>query len=106
MVARVLIQTLKRTSDIAARWGGEEFAVLLPNADYSGGLEVAEQIRRNVEASEVPYDDGDITKLTVSIGVNAHTPTITCPIDDFFLGTDKALYYAKNTGRNRVCLYE
>jgi diguanylate cyclase (GGDEF)-like protein len=106
LIADVLTRTLKRTSDFAARWGGEEFAVLLPHTDSAGGLAISEQIRKNVEVAEVPCENGDITKLAVSIGVNAHIPTTDCSIGDFFSGADRALYQAKNTGRNRVCLCE
>jgi diguanylate cyclase (GGDEF)-like protein len=106
MVAQVLTQALKRTSDFAARWGGEEFAVLLPNTDSRGGLEIAEQMRENAESSKVFCDNGDLTQLTISIGVNTHMPAFSCSIEEFILRSDKALYSAKNTGRNKVCLYE
>jgi diguanylate cyclase (GGDEF)-like protein len=106
LVAQTLTQTLKRTSDFAARWGGEEFAVLLPNTDSSGGTAMGEQVRKNIELAEVPCDNGDVTKLTVSIGVNAHMPMPDSSIDEFISKADRALYHAKNTGRNKVCLYD
>jgi diguanylate cyclase (GGDEF)-like protein len=105
LVAQTLAQTLKRTSDFAARWGGEEFAVLLPNTDSDGGVAIGEQIRKNIELAEVPCDNGDVTKLAVSIGVKAHMPMPDSSIDEFISKADRALYHAKNTGRNRVCLY-
>ena len=104
-IAEVLIQTLKRTTDFAARWGGEEFAVLLPNTDSPGGLEIGEQIRENVEAMDIPLDDGSFTKVTASIGVHTHDPTPFCSVNEFFSQADEALYEAKTAGRNRVCLY-
>jgi len=106
MVAQTITQTLKRTSDFAARWGGEEFVVLLPNSDSAGGLEIGEKIRKNLEEMSLACSNGDLTKLTASIGVNTHTPTSSCSTDEFILAADRALYRAKNTGRNRVCLYE
>jgi diguanylate cyclase (GGDEF)-like protein len=105
-IAQVLIQSLRRASDFAARWGGEEFGVLLPNTDSLGGMEIAEQIRESAEASEVFCDDGYLTKMTISVGINAHVPSPTCSIEEFILRSDKALYSAKNTGRNKVHLYE
>jgi diguanylate cyclase (GGDEF)-like protein len=105
MVAKVLTKTLKRTSDFAARWGGEELAVLLPNTDSKGGLAISEQIRKNIEAAELSLDNGVITKLTISIGVHAHSPMQACSIDRFISSADAALYNAKGTGRNKVCLY-
>jgi diguanylate cyclase (GGDEF)-like protein len=106
LIAQTINQTIKRSSDFAARWGGEEFAVLLPNLGYTGGLAMGETLRENVEQTELLLDNGDKTILTISVGVNAYTPTSSCSIDDFILGADKALYAAKNSGRNKVCLYE
>ena len=105
MVAQILTQTLKRTSDFAARWGGEEFVVLMPNSDSFGGLEIGEQIRENVQEADLPCDNGSLTRVTVSIGVNTHKPALSCSINEFILKADRALYNAKNTGRNRVCPY-
>jgi diguanylate cyclase (GGDEF)-like protein len=105
-VARVLVQTLKRVTDFAARWGGEEFVTLLPNADDCGGMIIGEEIRENIAAAEMACDNGCVTKLTASIGISTQTPTSSCSIDEFFSKADRALYKAKNSGRNRVCLYE
>jgi diguanylate cyclase (GGDEF)-like protein len=105
-VASVFQQTLKRPGDFAARWGGEEFAVLLPLSDSSGALMVAEQIRANVESAVIPCQDGGTTKVTISIGVNTECPGCDSLIDSFISSADSALYTAKANGRNRVCLYE
>jgi diguanylate cyclase (GGDEF)-like protein len=94
--------TLKRQGDFIARWGGEEFVVLLPGTDLIGAAEVAEQIRANVEAATVPIEEGDVTKITVSIGVNSVTPASETPTSDFIEKADQALYSAKENGRNRV----
>ena len=106
IVAQTLLQTLKRTSDFAARWGGEEFAVLIPNSNSLGGLDIGEQIRVNVEAADLYCDNGDLTKVTVSIGVNTHKPTLSSSVDNFIFKADRALYNAKNAGRNKVCIYD
>jgi diguanylate cyclase (GGDEF)-like protein len=92
-VAATIKQSFNRSVDFAARWGGEEFAVLLPNTDLSGAMVIAELIRKNVEK----------TSLTVSIGVATHTPEHLDLISDFINSADKALYNAKKTGKNRVC---
>ena len=99
-LAATLKQTLKRGTDMAARWGGEEFAVLLQNTDINGAMSVAENIRANVE--ETPIFGSDIS-VTVSIGVKAIIPTESDAMDDFINAADKALYCAKDLGRNRVC---
>ena len=106
LVARVLVHSLKRVTDFAARWGGEEFVAVLPNTDSGGGLIVAEHIREAIEASELSLSDGRTAKLTISIGVNTYGPASSCSMDEFFSRADKALYKAKNSGRNRVCIYE
>ena len=105
-VAGVLTQTLKRKSDFSARWGGEEFAVLLPNTDSSGGLRIGSQICENMAAAAIRRDSGEDTALTVSIGVHTHRPTPGCSVDEFLSRADRALYTAKKSGRNRVCAYE
>jgi diguanylate cyclase (GGDEF)-like protein len=93
-VAKAITQTIHRGGDFAARWGGEEFVVLLPNTDIKGALTIAELIRANVEKS---------TKTTISIGVNTQIPTQASSLDAFISAADNALYKAKEMGRNRVC---
>jgi len=105
-VATMFAQLLERPGDFVARWGGEEFAVLLPNTDMHGGVHIGEQIRAAIEKAVIFCPDGSETKLTVSIGVNAHAPTLDSSVDGFLSGADKALYAAKRSGRNRVCRYD
>ena len=106
MVAEVLSRVLKRPGDFAARWGGEEFIILLPNTDADGALDVAEEIRELVEDMDIPTPEGNITNLTVSVGVNTRLQGQSGNIDKFVEWTDMALYAAKNKGRNKVCFYE
>ena len=105
-ISRVFKQSLKRPADFVARWGGEEFIILMPNTDMSGALGVAERIRENVESTSVPCGDGTETRATVSIGVNSERPIINLPVAGFVSRADKALYVAKGAGRNKVCAYE
>jgi len=104
--ARVFSQMLKRPGDFAARWGGEEFLVLLPNTDLTGAQEIAEQIRKNIEIMLIPCYDGSEKRITVSIGVNMRINKQNDTIDEFISGADKALYEAKLKGRNMVCSLE
>lgn len=103
-VASVIQSTLKRSSDLAARWGGEEFAVLLPNTPIEGVLLIAENIRKNIEAAVVPsIGEHPPLKITISIGATSLIPGVNSSIPEFFEQADQALYTAKESGRNRVC---
>ncbi|MDR0302152.1 MAG: diguanylate cyclase [Treponema sp.] len=105
-IAGILGKTATRGGDFAARWGGEEFVMLLPNSDEQAGLKVGEDLRKGMECTDVPLSDGTVTKMTISIGINSHMPTQDSVLNEFVSGSDKALYTAKKTGRNRVCLYD
>jgi len=102
-IAKVFQNTFRRSGDFAARWGGEEFIVLLPNTRLSGAMDVAEKIRSAVESAVIPCADGSNLKITISIGVNSEEPVQDSSIYDFIYNADKALYAAKDAGRNRVC---
>ena len=105
-VAKTIRQSLRRPSDFLARWGGEEFVVLLPITDSNGAVVVAEQIRREIENATVPCADEKGRKVTVSIGVSTQIPLRGSNLDDFIPDADTALYRAKEMGRNRVVLSE
>ena len=96
------VQRALRESDMAGRYGGEEFCVLLPNTDTEGARLVADRIRETCAASVVPVGEGKI-RVTVSIGVSAVSGTMEGP-DDLIATADEALYLAKDGGRNRVVL--
>jgi diguanylate cyclase (GGDEF)-like protein len=104
-VAGMLSSAHRRSGDFAARWGGEEFIVLLPNTDQKGALEVAEQLRKLIENMDITCPNGVITKITISIGVKSHMHRNDCTIEKFFRDADEALYEAKSNGRNQVCVY-
>ncbi|MCL2814664.1 MAG: diguanylate cyclase [Oscillospiraceae bacterium] len=102
-VAAAIARSLGRPGDFAARWGGEEFVVLLPNTDLSGALHIAEKIRVSVGNLIIPCPNGKNTGVTVSMGVKTQAPRQNSSRDSFIFEADKALYKAKETGRNRVC---
>lgn len=102
-LANVFVQTLERPADFASRWGGEEFAVLMPETELNCALCIAEQIRRNTERKVINCPDGRETSVTISIGVNSISPSPDDTIGMFISTADKALYMAKNSGRNKVC---
>jgi diguanylate cyclase (GGDEF)-like protein len=102
---KIIKNSLTRKVDYVARWGGEEFIVLLSQASYNGTLEIAERIRRNVERAFVLTKSGDKTKLTVSIGAFlCKSPKDDLTIDKFITNADNALYQAKRTGKNKVVM--
>jgi diguanylate cyclase (GGDEF)-like protein len=90
----------KRKSDVVARFGGEEFLLLLPETDLDEAQSVAERLRRVVEMREFSIASRAIT-TTISIGVAQANPYMETLFDLIKL-TDRALYAAKNGGRNRV----
>jgi diguanylate cyclase (GGDEF)-like protein len=104
--AEVSSKSLLRSIDYEARWGGEEFVVLLPGLNAEGAIAVAERIRKNVEEAIVPTEDGGETKITVSIGINSMVPTADISAKEFIERADRALYKAKEAGRNRFVLSE
>ncbi|MCD8349062.1 MAG: diguanylate cyclase [Planctomycetaceae bacterium] len=103
-IARNISRSLKRPTDLCARLGGEEFAVVLPGTDLDGALLVAEQVRRSIETCKVPSPHTDsMTSITVSIGVATTVPGQDDKIEDLMARADQKLYQAKQEGRNRVC---
>jgi len=105
LIAATLVDSLRRSSDFAARWGGEEFVVLLPNTDMNGAWKNAERIRENIEKTSVSTLSGQTVGLTVSIGVATMVPTQDATQNDLISQADKALYTAKDNGRNMVCKF-
>jgi len=103
-VVGIMQQVVKRGGDHVFRWGGEEFAVLLPNVPIEGALFVAEELRKTISETPIKCDDKN-TYVTVSIGVGTIIPNSQDYIKDFetfCTKIDKALYRAKASGRNRV----
>lgn len=93
-----------RSADIVSRNGGEEFAILLLDCGHHQALAIAESIRQSVEKYHFALPDGNTIRLTISIGVAVFPDHCDDRDDnDFFEQADRALYEAKNTGRNRVC---
>lgn len=101
-VAQRVNQRLRR-ADLLARFGGEEFLVLLPGTDLGGAGVVAENIRRAVESAPI-WVQGQAIAVTVSIGVHAEVPSPDAAAEALIAASDEALYEAKRQGRNRVVL--
>ncbi len=93
-----------RKIDILARYGGEEFCAILPATRTQGALVYAEKLRKNIEDLEINVAGNKKTKITVSIGVASFIPNKTASAKQLVEYADQALYEAKRTGKNRVCL--
>jgi len=99
-IAEAIDSSLLRKTDLTARYGGEEFVILLPETDVESGFSLAEKIRINIESLNVQYGTpAVISNLTVSIGI-ASLKHDELNATDLLKLADKALYVAKNSGRN------
>lgn len=101
-VARAIKGCCHRKADLAVRYGGEEFAVLLPDTDIRGAMVIAEQIRRSVIDKNISHTGSPTGILTVSLGCYSFVPTGRDSLEVFVERADAALYQAKHSGRNRA----
>jgi diguanylate cyclase (GGDEF)-like protein len=103
LISSCLSEVFKRETDVIGRYGGEEFIILLPDekAEMTQGL--AETFRKHIEASPLIYGKENI-RTTVSIGMTCCVPQSGTTIKSLINEADKALYSAKNTGRNRIAI--
>lgn len=98
-LAELLRCQVRTTVDMVSRFGGEEFAILLPETDKVGAYCVAERIRLAMEESRIPLPSGESIGVTVSIGVCGY-PDSGCSTEEIVANADKVLYRAKQEGRN------
>ena len=104
-IGGVFSKIIKRPGDFAARWGGEEFMILLPNTHVEGAMDIAGKLCAEISNTGIPHEGDSVIKVTVSIGVHSLVPTVNDSVEDFIDSSDKALYAAKDAGRNTVVLY-
>ncbi len=102
-VARVLESTARRGSDLVARYGGDEFAVILPGFDEDRAMDMARRLHRSVAQLQIEHEAlAAADCVTVSIGISTTTPSPNQTPTSLIAQADKALYRSKMTGRNRV----
>ena len=105
-VAKAMSAALFRPADQLFRYGGEEFAIIMPQTGREGGTGVAERVREAISALRIPHSQSAPGHVTVSIGVaaiSAVTARRGYPAcEELIRVADKALYSAKNSGRNKV----
>jgi len=103
-MASVLNKATRRSADLVARYGGEEFAVVLPDTNGESARALAEQMRHAVEDLNQEHSGAGFGKVTLSLGVYSSLPEGVDDAEKILLKADKALYQAKQSGRNRVQL--
>jgi len=102
IVADVLTKCVTRSDDFVVRYGGEEFAVVLPNTDEEGARLIAEKMLINIRNKNIPHENSDVASyVTISIGAATGKPYSGQSREDFIKRADEMLYESKKSGRNR-----
>jgi diguanylate cyclase (GGDEF)-like protein len=102
LVARIALENSRRSSDVVARFGGEEFAIIMPETPASGALEIAERVRAGVIRQAVVHADNSPAVVTISVGCATVVPQKHTTANEMIAAADAALYGAKMRGRNRT----
>ncbi|MBI1892364.1 MAG: diguanylate cyclase [Burkholderiales bacterium] len=105
-VASALAEIVNRSGDLLARYGGEEFAAILPSTDEEGAISIAEAMRARVESLGLPHTHSGAGHITISLGITTLTPDGASDMATLLDTADRALYKAKNSGRNCVVAYD
>lgn len=103
-IAEACMDAVSRPGDLVARFGGEEFAVMLPNTESGGAMQVAGEICAGLRRRGLPHNDSPLGIVTISIGCATVVPQNGMHAADLIAIADHALYAAKRNGRNQVCL--
>lgn len=105
-VAHALRQQMKRPGDMLARYGGEEFVAVLSHTDLAGARVLAERLRQSVAELAIAHPRSSEPVLTASIGHATWSYGRDCSVEELTASADRALYVAKNRGRNRCVAFE
>ncbi|MEI6894062.1 MAG: diguanylate cyclase [Colwellia sp.] len=103
-LSKYIKRSLKRSTDKAFRYGGEEFCLILPNTDAEGALLMAEQLRVSISEQVFQFQDIKLC-VTICCGVYTYQQQVNIGPEQMFSGADKALYQAKHNGRNQTKQY-
>jgi diguanylate cyclase (GGDEF)-like protein len=106
-ISQVLKNSLKRSTDMASRFGGEEFAIVLPNLTTVEAMKLAQQIKSSIDQQRIEHPSSVISKyVTVSMGIATIVPTMNDQSETLVSAADHALYMAKNKGRNQIIIFD
>lgn len=100
----LLLKAVLRDKDLIARWGGEEFVIMIHEANPNDAYRIAERLRQKIEKTTFHIDEHHI-KITASFGIAPLISTDDEPLYSSYLKADKALYRAKDNGRNKTVIY-
>jgi diguanylate cyclase (GGDEF)-like protein len=103
-IAEACMDVVSRPGDLVARFGGEEFVVVLPNTNSEGALQVANEICESLRNRRLPHTGNPFGIVTISIGCATLIPQAGMHAPDLIAMADHALYEAKHNGRNQVCV--
>lgn len=107
IIANIIKDGLKRSQDFVARYGGEEFVCVLPDTDLDGAVAIAEHILHSIRDAKVRHKFSTVADfITLSIGIAVSSPERVLLPDQLLNQADKALYRAKNSGKNKHCSNE
>ena len=101
-VAKALQESIQRAGDIAVRYGGEEFLLILPDTDSTAAQHVAERVRTSLSLLAIPHDQSPLNTITISAGISVFTNSSYRDVSELLRAADIALYKAKQMGRNQV----
>lgn len=106
-IAKKAVKFFKRPGDLLARYGGEEFAAILPNTTIEGAKIMAEEVRRYIHEAQIHHDTSPVSNfVTISCGISSVIPNESTSSQILLEVADKALYDAKEQGRNKVVIRE
>ncbi|MCA9562709.1 MAG: diguanylate cyclase [Myxococcales bacterium] len=104
-IAQILRKSAKRPTDLVCRYGGEEFACLLPDTDLAGAATIAQRMLEGVRGAQIPHPVSPLrSRVTISCGVASTSPGLDCPPTSLVEAADAKLYQAKHAGRDTVFL--
>jgi diguanylate cyclase (GGDEF)-like protein len=103
-IAEACMDVVSRPGDLVARFGGEEFIVILPNTESEGAMQVANEICEALRSRRLPHSGSPFGIVTISIGCATMIPEFGRHAPDLIAIADHALYEAKHDGRNQVCI--